>query len=73
LAGEGIKVVAISTVGGGLYNPSRLDVDRLERLAEEAGSRAVEVYRGPNGLTLRNSLNYRWTFYVPLNLGEEIF
>jgi hypothetical protein len=27
----------------------------------------------PNALTVRNSLNYRWIFYTPLNLGEEIF
>jgi glutamate dehydrogenase/leucine dehydrogenase len=70
---KALKVVAISTVGGALYNPSGLDLDRLERLAKEAGSRVVEVYRGPNGLTVGNSLNYRWIFYVALNLGEEIF
>ena len=46
LAGEGIRVIAISTRRGALYNPSGLDVDRLVRLAEEAGSRVVEVYRG---------------------------
>jgi glutamate dehydrogenase (NAD(P)+) len=45
LAGEGIKVIAISTGRGALYNPSGLDVGRLMRLAEEAGSRVVEVYR----------------------------
>ena len=45
LIGEGIKVVAISTSRGGLYNPSGLEVDRLVRLAGEAGSRVVEVYR----------------------------
>jgi glutamate dehydrogenase (NAD(P)+) len=45
LIGEGIKVVAISTSRGGLYNPSGLEVDRLVRLTDEAGSRVVEVYR----------------------------
>jgi len=45
LIGEGIKVVAISTSRGGLYNPRGLEVDRLVRLADEAGSRVVEVYR----------------------------
>jgi glutamate dehydrogenase/leucine dehydrogenase len=44
LAGEGLKVIAISTVRGALYNPSGLDVDRLAQLAEEVGSRVVEVY-----------------------------
>jgi glutamate dehydrogenase/leucine dehydrogenase len=45
LAKAGIKVIAISTSRGALYNPQGLKVDRLARLAEEAGSRAVEVYR----------------------------
>jgi glutamate dehydrogenase (NAD(P)+) len=45
LIGEGIKIVAISTSRGGLYNPSGLEVDRLVRLADESGSRVVEVYR----------------------------
>jgi glutamate dehydrogenase (NAD(P)+) len=44
LAGEGIRVIAISTVRGALYNPSGLNVDQLVKLAEEAGSRVVEVY-----------------------------
>jgi glutamate dehydrogenase (NAD(P)+) len=45
LASAGIKVVAISTSRGALYNPHGLEVDRLVRLSEEAGSRVVEVYR----------------------------
>ncbi len=44
LGGAGIKVVAISTSRGALYNPQGLNVDRLVRLAEEAGSRVVELY-----------------------------
>lgn len=45
LVRAGIKVVAISTSRGALYNPQGLDVDRLFQLADEAGSRVVEVYR----------------------------
>ncbi len=44
LAGEGIRVIAISTCRGALYNPSGLDVDQLLRMANEVGSRVVEVY-----------------------------
>jgi glutamate dehydrogenase/leucine dehydrogenase len=44
LAGEGIDVVAISTSRGALYNPKGLHVGPLARLAEEAGSRVVELY-----------------------------
>ncbi|MGO8990043.1 MAG: Glu/Leu/Phe/Val family dehydrogenase [bacterium] len=40
----GVKIVAISTSRGGLYNPQGLDVDRLVRLAEQTGSRVVEHY-----------------------------
>jgi len=45
LSNAGIKVVAISTSRGALYNPQGLAVDRLIRLADEAGSQVVEVYR----------------------------
>ncbi len=45
LDSAGIKVVAISTSQGGLYNPRGLEVDRLIRLAKEAGSQVVEIYR----------------------------
>ena len=45
LGSTGIKVVAISTSRGALYNPQGLNVGRLSRLAEEAGSQVVELYR----------------------------
>lgn len=45
LAKVGIKVIVISTSRGALYNPQGLKVDRLVRLADEEGSRVVEVYR----------------------------
>jgi glutamate dehydrogenase (NAD(P)+) len=45
LDNAGIKVVAISTSRGGLYNPRGLEVDRLIQLAKEAGSQVVEIYR----------------------------
>ena len=44
LASGGIKVVAISTSRGALYSPGGLQVEQLVRLAEEAGSRVVELY-----------------------------
>lgn len=45
LSNTGIKIVAISTSQGGLYNPQGLEVDRLVRLADETGSQVAEVYR----------------------------
>jgi glutamate dehydrogenase (NAD(P)+) len=44
LGGAGMKVVAVSTSRGALYNPQGLRMDRLIRLAEETGSRVVELY-----------------------------
>jgi glutamate dehydrogenase/leucine dehydrogenase len=45
LARAGIKVVAISTSRGALYNPAGFEMNQLFRLTDEAGSRVVEVYR----------------------------
>jgi len=39
-----VKVVAISTSHGALYNPRGLDVRHLTQLSDEAGSRVVEIY-----------------------------
>jgi glutamate dehydrogenase (NAD(P)+) len=44
LGSAGIKVVAVSTSRGAIYNPRGLNVDGLVRLAGEAGSRMVELY-----------------------------
>ncbi len=45
LAGAGVRVTAVATSRGALFNPGGLDVDRLSRLAERAGSALVEEYR----------------------------
>jgi len=45
LAAAGIRVVAVSTSHGALYNPRGLDMNRLSVMARELGSRFVETYR----------------------------
>ena len=40
----GVKIVAISTFQGTIYNPRGLDVGHLIQLSDEAGSRVVEIY-----------------------------
>ncbi len=55
LARAGAKVVAISTSQGALYHPKGLDVDRLVQLANEVGSRLVEIY-GEAQFTKREDL-----------------
>ena len=47
----GVKVVAISTSQGGLYNPQGLEVDELIRLSDETGSGVVKVYRKARFIT----------------------
>jgi glutamate dehydrogenase (NAD(P)+) len=44
LAQEKVRVVAISTRRGAIFNPSGLDVKALNKLAADAGSRVVEQY-----------------------------
>jgi glutamate dehydrogenase (NAD(P)+) len=44
LAEADARVVAISTLKGGVFNPKGLDVTRLTDLAAKAGSRVVEFY-----------------------------
>ena len=46
LAGRGVKVVAVSTSRGALYNPKGLDVARLTDLSREHGSLVIEKYAG---------------------------
>jgi glutamate dehydrogenase/leucine dehydrogenase len=40
----GVRVVAVSTSNGAIYNPRGLDVRLLRKIAAEAGSRVVEQY-----------------------------
>ncbi len=44
LADAGVRVVAVSTCKGAIYNPEGLDVRLLRKLAAEAGSGVVEKY-----------------------------
>jgi glutamate dehydrogenase (NAD(P)+) len=45
LAQAGVRVVAVSTLRGAIYNPHGLDVARLRQLTAESDSHAVELYR----------------------------
>jgi len=53
LVDAGVRVVAVSTSRGAIYNPRGLDVGRLSRLSAEAGSRAVEQYPDAERIDLR--------------------
>ncbi len=56
LAKMGVKVVAISTSQGGLYNPQGLDINQLVRLANEVGSHVVEIYQEADWIERENLL-----------------
>ncbi|EFK09589.1 glutamate dehydrogenase family protein [delta proteobacterium NaphS2] len=55
LYNSGVRLVAISTSRGAIYNKDGLDVRRLNRLTKEAGSRVVDLYDGANRID-RSSL-----------------
>jgi glutamate dehydrogenase (NAD(P)+) len=40
----GAKIVALSTIRGGLHNPKGLDLAQIEKLADQWGDRVVEKY-----------------------------
>jgi glutamate dehydrogenase (NAD(P)+) len=50
LAEEGARIVAVSTARGAICNAQGLDVRKLQSLAAETGSCAVEVYEGAQHL-----------------------
>jgi len=45
LDAAGVKVVAVSTSRGALYNPHGLDINRLAALARQMGSEFVQAYK----------------------------
>jgi glutamate dehydrogenase (NAD(P)+) len=54
LSRAGVKVVAISTTRGALYNPDGLDIARLAALADQAGSRVVELYTEAESIKIKD-------------------
>ncbi len=46
LGKHGIKVVAVSTIHGAVYDEAGLDIDELLRLRDRAGNQAVSLYPG---------------------------
>ncbi|OGO47020.1 MAG: hypothetical protein A2W34_08490 [Chloroflexi bacterium RBG_16_64_32] len=50
LAAAGVRVVAISTSRGALYDPSGLDIERLTALATSSGSIVVQRYQDAQSL-----------------------
>jgi len=70
LRGKGYKVLAISDVYGGVYNPDGLDIPRLLAYVSEMGS--VTDYAGGKNITNAELLTLPCDVLIPAALGNQI-
>jgi len=66
------RIVAISSVEGALYDPNGLDVEKLLRLKEKFGDRAVKEYLGANSIPLGDELKLDVDILIPAAKGDVI-
>jgi glutamate dehydrogenase (NAD(P)+) len=72
LAESGIRIVAISTSRGALYNAQGLDVGELLRLAREHGSRVVDAYRDASRIELDSLLALDVDVLCPCAISDAV-
>jgi glutamate dehydrogenase (NAD(P)+) len=70
LAAQGVKVVAVSDVSGGIYNPSGLSVQDVLRYVQEHGS--LKGFRHAERITNSELLSLPVTVLVPAALENQI-
>jgi glutamate dehydrogenase (NAD(P)+) len=70
LADKGLKIVAVSDVQGGIYNPDGLDMNRLRLHMFESGS--VVGFSGAESVTNEELLELPVTVLVPAALGNQL-
>jgi glutamate dehydrogenase (NAD(P)+) len=70
LAEQGVKVVAVSDVSGGIYNPHGLDITDVLRHNEEYGS--VSGFPQADRITNAELLELPVTVLIPAALGNQI-
>ncbi|MBW2276814.1 MAG: Glu/Leu/Phe/Val dehydrogenase [Deltaproteobacteria bacterium] len=68
----GARVVAVSTSRGALFDPRGLDLERLQALAEESGSRVVELYEGGTRLACEELLELEVDILCPCARHDSI-
>lgn len=68
---QGARVVAVSDVGGGIYNPNGLDVQELLRRYRSGGHSLPETKMG-DAITNEELLQLDCTVLVPAALSEQI-
>jgi glutamate dehydrogenase (NAD(P)+) len=59
---EGAKVVAVTTISGGVYNPAGLDVATLLEMRREVGDECVVRYRGGTQIAKED------IYYLPVDI-----
>jgi glutamate dehydrogenase (NAD(P)+) len=69
---KGAKVVAISSIEGGIYDPQGLDVDRLLTLKEKFGDRAVLKYGGGRRIHPGKELELSVDVLIPGATGDVL-
>jgi glutamate dehydrogenase (NAD(P)+) len=70
LADDGMKVIAVSDVSGGLYDPNGLDVAALQKYVAEHG--LLEGYHGPDHITNEELLELECDILAPCALQNQI-
>jgi glutamate dehydrogenase (NAD(P)+) len=70
LEGQGAKVVAVSDVGGGIYNPNGLSIGDVTRYLQEHGT--LVGYPSADAVTNMELLELPVTVLVPAALGNQL-
>ncbi len=74
IAEMGIKIVAVSDISGGYYNPTGLDIEEMVQYVKESKERTLEGYTAPGLSTLSNSelLELDCDVLVPAAMENQI-
>ena len=66
----GCKIIGISDVTGGLYNPDGLDIESLFNHAKKNGS--IDKFKGAKKITNDKLLSLKCDFLIPAALGSAV-
>lgn len=71
---DGCKVVAISDISGGYYNPAGLDVEAMSRYTQTSGDRTLAGYEAPGVEKITNAelLTLKCDVLIPAAMEDQI-
>ena len=72
LQSKGLKVIGISDISGGIYNPNGIDAYDLSRYVKEAGAGYVKGYSGCDAITNEELLSLECDVLVPAAMENQI-